>query len=984
MSVKKFNFVSPGVFLEEIDNSQLPGVAPPVGPCVIGRTEKGPAMRPVTVNSFSEFIEMFGNPIAGGRSGDVWRDGNYSAPTYAGFAAQAWLKNSAPITVVRLLGEQHSQATATGKAGFDVGNVASNVAGGAYGLFVFDTEHTGNASDDTRGHHPATASLAAVFYVPTSMDSTVALTGSPGVVFPAQYHDAAADTYAAGTNLSGGVGILISASSGDYYVKISSSLIANETVRFNFDTNSDRYIRKVFNTNPTLTNTAISATGSRKGYWLGETFDRFIGGADVAGGMPMTGGYDSAMILGLRGNDSKDWGDREFGAKNPQTGWFFSQDMGSYGTFEASSAQKLFRLVGRDSGEWLQNNIKVSITNIKGSSNKSNLFGSFSVELRKMQDNDKAPHVIEKFSNCNLNPNSVNYIARKIGDAFSIWNESERRYKYHGRYGNSSRYIRVEMHPDVDKGGIDPGLVPFGFHGPPKVVDLLHVTGNSVVGSGNNLASSYFLTGGMNSRVGGNGRSRIFFTASTDQFKHDHVSAEASDGGPNAMTASFHFPKLALRWSGVAGNVVPKRAYWGVDTNESGSTRFDPSVRDIIRVLPAGMEEGSSGTETSLYFTLDNLKATSDVHTVNYVSGSRLDGTSITAANANGFSVLLDDKRYNKFTTLFHGGFDGLDVTEKEPFRNTLLSDQTETTSYEFNSIKRSIDSISNPEVVEMNLASIPGLTNAALTEHLINTCELRADSLAIIDLREDYIPSHENTADDSSNVGTVSGAVAGLKSRGINSSYGCAYYPWVLGRDTLSDSVLWLPPSVAALGTMANSEAAEALWFAPAGFTRGGLTQGAAGIPIVGTRQQLTQGERDRLYDANINPIATFPNEGVVVFGQKTLQVTPSALDRINVRRLLIFIKKEMSRIAATTLFEPNAEATWERFSDRAEGLLRDIKGSFGLDDFKVVLDETTTTPELVDRNIMYAKVFLKPTRAIEFIALDFIVTDSGASFAD
>ena len=119
-------------------------------------------------------------------------------------------------------------------------------------------------------------------------------------------------------------------------------------------------------------------------------------------------------------------------------------------------------------------------------------------------------------------------------------------------------------------------------------------------------------------------------------------------------------------------------------------------------------------------------------------------------------------------------------------------------------------------------------------------------------------------------------------------------------------------------------------------------------------------------------------------MFGQKTLQVTPSALDRINVRRLLIFIKKEMSRIAATTLFEPNAEATWERFSDRAEGLLRDIKGSFGLDDFKVVLDETTTTPELVDRNIMYAKVFLKPTRAIEFIALDFIVTDSGASFAD
>ena len=441
---------------------------------------------------------------------------------------------------------------------------------------------------------------------------------------------------------------------------------------------------------------------------------------------------------------------------------------------------------------------------------------------------------------------------------------------------------------------------------------------------------------------------------------------------------------MALRWSGIAGQTSPKQAFWGVDTNESGSVRFDPSCRDVIRVMPAGLAEGSSGTETSFYFTLDNLVAESNEHVVVYTSGSRLAGTSITAANANGFSILLDDKRYNKFTTLFHGGFDGLDVTEKDPFRNTLLSDKTERTSYEFNSVKRAIDTISDAEVVEMNLAVIPGLTNPALTQHLINTCETRADALAIIDLENDYIPGHENTADDSSNVGTVSGAVAALKNRGINSSYGCAYYPWVLGRDSISDSIVWLPPSVAALGTMANSERAEALWFAPAGFTRGGLSQGAGGVPIVGTRQQLTQGERDRLYEANINPIATFPNEGIVVFGQKTLQVVPSALDRINVRRLLIFIKKEMSRIAATTLFEPNMTTTWDSFSSRATTLLSDIQGSFGLEEYRIILDETTTTPELKDRNIMYAKIFLKPTRAIEFIALDFIVTDSGASFAD
>ena len=146
----------------------------------------------------------------------------------------------------------------------------------------------------------------------------------------------------------------------------------------------------------------------------------------------------------------------------------------------------------------------------------------------------------------------------------------------------------------------------------------------------------------------------------------------------------------------------------------------------------------------------------------------------------------------------------------------------------------------------------------------------------------------------------------------------------------------------------------------------------------------QLSSRDRDRLYEANINPIATFPAEGIVIFGQKTLQVTQSALDRINVRRLLIFLKKEVSRIAATTLFEQNVLSTWNTFSTRVETLLNDVKSGLGLTDFRVVLDETTTTDELIDRNILYAKVFLKPARAIEFIALDFVITDTGASFAD
>ena len=222
------------------------------------------------------------------------------------------------------------------------------------------------------------------------------------------------------------------------------------------------------------------------------------------------------------------------------------------------------------------------------------------------------------------------------------------------------------------------------------------------------------------------------------------------------------------------------------------------------------------------------------------------------------------------------------------------------------------------------------------------------------------------------------------MKARNLNNSYGCAYYPWVTIRDNTNSTFVKVPPSVVALGVMANTERKADVWFAPAGFQRGGLSQGAAGLVVTGIETKLTSRNRDDLYDVNINPIASFPREGIVVFGQKTLQAERSALDRINVRRLMLYVKKGISQISATTLFQPNVQATWTGFKTRADTFLGDVKIRFGVDDYRVILDATTTTPDLVDQNIMYAKVFIKPTRAIEFIAIDFIITKSGASFND
>ena len=145
-----------------------------------------------------------------------------------------------------------------------------------------------------------------------------------------------------------------------------------------------------------------------------------------------------------------------------------------------------------------------------------------------------------------------------------------------------------------------------------------------------------------------------------------------------------------------------------------------------------------------------------------------------------------------------------------------------------------------------------------------------------------------------------------------------------------------------------------------------------------------MTSQDRDDLYEMNINPIAQFPAEGIVIFGQKTLQMSPSALDTINVRRLLLFLKKQISTYAATIMFDQNVRQTWARFTGLVEPFLASVKAGLGITEYKLVLDETTTTPDLIDRNIMYAKIFIKPARAIEYIAIDFIITDSGASFED
>jgi phage tail sheath protein FI len=296
--------------------------------------------------------------------------------------------------------------------------------------------------------------------------------------------------------------------------------------------------------------------------------------------------------------------------------------------------------------------------------------------------------------------------------------------------------------------------------------------------------------------------------------------------------------------------------------------------------------------------------------------------------------------------------------------------------------LRKALNMVSDVDAIDINMAAIPGVTNTDVTDALIAMAEERKDVLALIDLPGGYVPATENTQTFTDRKGNVATTVSNCETRNFNTSYAATYYPWVQIVDAAANTRVWIPSTTIACGVLASSAARSELWFAPAGFNRGGLNNGSAGLRVTSVIDRLSADQRDDLYEVNINPIASFPAEGIVVFGQKTLQATPSALDRINVRRLMIFLKKRIQRIANNILFDPNTQVTWNRFINRVDPFLDSVKTRFGLSDYRIILDRSTTTADLIDRNIMYAKILLKPTRAIEFIALDFVITKSGVDF--
>ena len=291
--------------------------------------------------------------------------------------------------------------------------------------------------------------------------------------------------------------------------------------------------------------------------------------------------------------------------------------------------------------------------------------------------------------------------------------------------------------------------------------------------------------------------------------------------------------------------------------------------------------------------------------------------------------------------------------------------DNTDTQGLAATDYSQAINLLKNKDDYQYNVITVPGLIHS-LSNHtsvlntLIANTQERGDALVVLDI-EDYGATILATSTAAGN---------------LNSSYAATYWPWVQIQNPDTGKLNWVPASTMIPGVYAFNDNAAEPWFAPAGINRGGLDT------VIRPERKLTRANRDTLYEANVNPIANFPANGTVVFGQKTLQKKASALDRVNVRRLLIALKSYIGQVANNLVFEQNSAATRNSFLAQVNPYMESVQQRQGVYAFKVVMDDSNNTPDVIDRNQLVGQIFLQPTRTAEFIILDFNVLPTGAEF--
>ena len=615
--------------------------------------------------------------------------------------------------------------------------------------------------------------------------------------------------------------------------------------------------------------------------------------------------------------------------------WFVSELRGN-------TVYQLFRFITISDGNAANREVKVSIANISFND------GVFDLLVRQYSDDDSNPVVLEKYTNCSMDPSQNNYVGVKVGTS-------------DGEYAINSKYIMLEVNPEAPTDAL-----PCGFEG------------------------------------------YLIRTYGTSKSPYPIYKTKYNSPGEEIWNPPFG------KTSGSDNNVISngeniRRAYLGI----SSSIGWDPNFYDYKgKQTPTGWTCTEQTYQNWSHIT-KGFHLDSGATIVKIASNYSNSGESAFDVGVTSFTSDPTDsnnayyRTYSrKFTVLPYGGFDGWDIYREyrtysdeyilgkslylygalegcQPFTNATgwgafrqITVEDNTTDYgntDYYAYKLGIETFNNPAIININVLATPGIdsvNNYQLVKSAIDMVEIdRADSIYIM-TTPDFDLYQPSTSMD--NFIYPQDAVDDLASQDIDSNYTATYYPWVLTRDGVTNTQIYIPPTAEVCRNLALTDNISFPWFATAGYTRGIVNS-------VRARRRLTQLDRDTLYQGRVNPIATFNDVGTVIWGNKTLQVRESPLDRINVRRLLLQARKLISAVAIRLLFEQNDAVVRQQFLDSVNPILDAIRRDRGIYDFRVTVN---SSPEELDSNQMSGRVFLKPTKALEFIDIEFVITPQGASF--
>jgi len=1024
-----------GVTVNEIDISGPLTQSPtgiPAG--IIGTAKQGPAFVPIVVGTLSDFESKFGSV-----------DSKHFGP----IAVLEWLRNARSVTYLRVLGvgdgleRQDASANYPGSvlnAGFVVGeqqpsgtvgkldkNIYANdngQLGRTYFLGCLMSESAGStyfseAGLQTSGENKAVPIVRGVIMAASGvlllLSSTLASNVSSGAPSSSQVGSTSVqlngNTFGTVTLVDGTIQkqdfvLLLNGHQGldvNYPNKITAS----------FDPTSNNYFANILNRDPFKLQEA--------GYYLYANWDIHTAIAELTGAGVLSSSHgasaNGSVYFGKTGVESSAFIVTSSIARNTSTSTIPNyesfEDRFTHAATPMVISQKfggkpvnLFRFHAIDAGADISTLYKISIESITPSIDPNNKYGTFTIKIRKWNDRDSSQSLIasgESFI-CDLNPSSTRYIAKVIGDLNVYYDFDrdleEQKIVVEGSYPNRSNYVRVEVTDEVQNGFVDSSALPVGYRG----IAHLVTSGSAIFQQLPNVS---------NDKTGPSG-------GSTDR----------------NVLQKLTTPPLPLRkkiTDGVVGSATETanvNFYWGAQfehieniTKPNASVLRNRSLESFAKYFPnfattsqkfvVGNNEGTADTATNgivdadrfcnNLFSLENIKVVTGStnranplqwHEAIYVRNGVISADDTAKTRAFELEDLNEtsNRRYAKFTMLLQGGFNGVNIFDKDESNITnnavssdmifgngrLLNDGPNVKSY-----MKAVDIMKNTTNIDVQLLVVPGIRHPIITDYTTVATEERFDALYIMDV-EQYV--EDGTAEEyevrsDEQIVSVSQTINSFRNRNLDSSFAAAYFPDVLYAAPDGNN-LFVPPSVLVLGALSLNDAVGHPWFAPAGFARGALP-----IQALEGRVKLKEEDLDSLYNERLNPVVGFvgapksgtnPASGLVIWGQKTLQIASSALDRVNVRRLLIEIRRQVREIANTIIFEPNREATLARFSAAVTPRLQRIQALSGLERFRVIIDSSTTTQTDVENNTVRGKIFVQPTKSIEFVSLDFVVANN------